>query len=171
LFDEDLDEEDDDEEEEEEETAAPPATTTAQSGGGVQESNNTLASTSTGGMDLTQLPRRTDRAIKPLPSSINRQTSISPSASPIPTYQSTASLPSPPPPLSSFAPSTSHPTQSDESTKASFALAASIQKHLAFANENKGFDFELPKMPRPVATRRESLGAGVTGKQRIGTAV
>ncbi|GAA6015249.1 hypothetical protein JCM11491_000984 [Sporobolomyces phaffii] len=164
LFDEDLDEEDDDEEEEEDE-AGPGVAVNAiggTAGGGAQDEQNPPSESI---FDPTQLPRRTDRAIKPLPSC--RQ----PSASPTQQHTSTTapnSLPSPPPPLSSFAPSNSHfSTPSDESTRASFALAASIQKHLALANTSKEFDFELPKMPRPVAHKLEKHEMN----QRVGTAV
>ncbi|GAA5960595.1 hypothetical protein JCM3765_005870 [Sporobolomyces pararoseus] len=179
LFDEDLEEEDDDEEEEEEEAAGGAATNPGAAGGGVQENSDRLVgevtsqlndklSTSSTTVDLTQLPRRTDRAIKPLPSpSSNRQISPSPQAQRSAATPSSSTLPSPPPPLSSFAPSISSmnsQSKSDESTRASFALAASIQKHLALAN-NKEFDFELPKMPRPVVHKPESQ------QRAVGTAV
>ncbi|GAA5881133.1 hypothetical protein JCM16303_004809 [Sporobolomyces ruberrimus] len=181
LFDEDLDEEDDDEEEEEEE-AATGQQGGAAAGGAAQEGdrlvgditsqlNDKLSTTGSKQtlVDLTQLPRRTDRAIKPLPSS-SRQTSASP-----PQKQTFAAavLPSPPPPLSSFAPSypdikpSFSKVASEESTRASFALAASIQKHLALANGSKEFDFDLPKPPRPVAHKLEKHGL----QQRVGTAV
>ncbi|GAA6063410.1 hypothetical protein JCM10212_005477 [Sporobolomyces blumeae] len=196
-------EDDDEEEEEEEAGAAGGAGVAGGGvGGGAQEAQGDQMVQEGGraneqdrrggqapGLDLDRIPRRTDREIKPLPALRQQSPLNSPSATtrvssaPSATnanqdgfsHLTRSSLPST---TTQGVPSEtvsldSTTTTMDASTRASFALAASIQKHLDLANSTStsatafksfDFDFELPRVPGKVvhkAEKKQSFGGGL----------